>query len=152
MHSVDENKCGSWLAGFVRSQLVRIYTVFKRGYRILKKIIQTSYFQWMQWCNFIADMDYVNEKCRFWLASSGSTCVFKRWYMYRIWKWYVQMVDKSICHFMLSPFKTVYFQNFCKNYCCKTIEATIMKKVQNESKLIYVINILTSLVFLYQPF
>ena len=30
---------------------------------------------------------------------------------------------------------------FAKNYCPKTIEATILKKVPNESKLIYAINI-----------
>ena len=34
--------------------------------------------------------------------------------------------------------QTVYFQNFCKKYCRKTLEATIMKKVPNESILILI--------------
>ena len=55
----------------------------------------------------------------------------------------LQMVAKSIRRLMTSPFKTVYFQNFCKNYCCKTIEATIMKTISNDSKLIQVIKGLT---------
>ena len=29
----------------------------------------------------------------------------------------IQYVDKSIRRSMTSPFKTVYFQIFCKNYC-----------------------------------
>ena len=40
-----------------------------------------------------------------------------------------------------SQFKSIYFQIFCKNYCRKTTEATIMKIVSNETKLIYAINI-----------
>ena len=35
-----------------------------------------------------------------------------------------------------------FFWTFCKNYCRKTTEATIMKIVPNESKFIYTINIL----------
>ena len=35
IHGVDENQCGPWSAGFIRSQLIRIYTVFKRGYWIM---------------------------------------------------------------------------------------------------------------------
>ena len=49
---------------------------------------------------------------------------------------YTQMVARSIRRLMTSPFKTMYFQNFCKKYCCKTIEATIMKNISNDSKLI----------------
>ena len=52
-------------------------------------------------------------------------------------------VAKSIRHLMTLPFRTAYFQNFCKKYFCKTTGATIMKKVPKNSKLIYVINILT---------
>ena len=37
---------------------------------------------------------------------------------------------------------SVFFQKFCKNYCCKTTKATTMKKVPNDNKLIRVINIL----------
>ena len=48
----------------------------------------------------------------------------------------VQMVAKSIRRLMTSPFKTMYIQIFFKNYCCKTIEATIRKNVSNYSKLI----------------
>ena len=48
--------------------------------------------------------------------------------MFPIWK--VQMVAKSIRRLMMSPFKTVYFKISCKNYRCKTIEATIMKTIQ----------------------
>ena len=50
----------------------------------------------------------------------------------------LQMVDKSIHQFLPLPFETVYFQNFCKKYCRKTLEVTIMKKVSNESKLILI--------------
>ena len=39
------------------------------------------------------------------------------------------------------PFKLVSSQIFCKNYCRKTIEAAIMKKKLNVSKLFYAINI-----------
>ena len=42
-------------------------------------------------------------------------------------------------HLVTSPFKSMYFQIICKNYCRKTIEATIAKKVPNERKLIYAI-------------
>ena len=34
----------------------------------------------------------------------------------------------------------MYFQIFWQNYCRKTIEATTVKKVPNERKLIYAIN------------
>ena len=34
----------------------------------------------------------------------------------------------------------MYYQISCKNSCRKTIEATMMKKAPNESKLIYIIN------------
>ena len=37
--------------------------------------------------------------------------------------------------------KSIYFQILCKNYCRKTIEASVLKKVPNESKLIYAIYI-----------
>ena len=33
-----EKQCGSWSAGFIRSQLIWIHTVFKRWSRILKKL------------------------------------------------------------------------------------------------------------------
>ena len=46
-------------------------------------------------------------------------------------------VAKSIRHLMTSPFRTAYFQNFCK-----TTGAT-RTKVPKNSKLIYVINSLT---------
>ena len=40
----------------------------------------------------------------------------------------------------------MYFENFCKKYCRKTIDTvtTIMKKVPNESKLIYAILSITN--------
>ena len=44
-----------------------------------------------------------------------------------------------------SPFKSKYFQISCNNYCSKTIEATLMKKVPNESKLMHPIYILLKL-------
>ena len=37
-HCVDEKQCRSWSAGFIRSQLIRSYTVFKRDYRLEKKL------------------------------------------------------------------------------------------------------------------
>ena len=46
-----------------------------------------------------------------------------------------------IYHLVTFPFKSMYCQISCKNSCCKTIEATMMKKRQNESKLITAINI-----------
>ena len=46
-----------------------------------------------------------------------------------------------ICHLVTSPFKSMYFQISCKKCCRSTIEATMMKKTPNESKLIYAINI-----------
>ena len=51
----------------------------------------------------------------------------------------VQSQDKIIRSLVTSPFKSMYFKIFCKNYCRKTIEATTVKKVSNESKLIYAI-------------
>ena len=54
---------------------------------------------------------------------------------------YIQPQDIPILHPVTLPLKSMYFQMFCKNYCPKTIEATILKKVPNESKLIYAINI-----------
>ena len=33
----------------------------------------------------------------------------------------------------MSAFKSMHFQNFCKNYCCRTNEGTTLKKVPNES-------------------
>ena len=48
----------------------------------------------------------------------------------------LQTVVKSIRRLLTAPFKTMYFQNFCKNYCCKIVEATIMKNISNDSKLI----------------
>ena len=48
-----------------------------------------------------------------------------------------------ICPLVTSLFKSMYFQISCEHSCCrKTIEATMMKKAPNESKLIYAINIL----------
>ena len=47
--------------------------------------------------------------------------------------------DILIHHLVTSPFKSMYFQFFGKNYCRKTIEATTVKKVPNERKLIYAI-------------
>ena len=48
-----------------------------------------------------------------------------------------------ICHLVTPPFKLMYFQISCKNSCRTTIEATMMKKAPNESKLIYPIDIFT---------
>ena len=48
-----------------------------------------------------------------------------------------------ICHLVTPPFKLIYFQISCKNSCRTTIEATMMKKAPNESKLIYPIDIFT---------
>ena len=69
----------------------------------------------------------------------------------------VQSLDIIIGRLVTWLFKSKYFQTFCKNYCCKSIEATIMIKVPNESKLSYVINILIvvswlSVVILWQSF
>ena len=44
--------------------------------------------------------------------------------------------DIIIRHLGMSPFKSTYFQFYYKIVCRKTIEATIMKKVPNKSKLI----------------
>ena len=46
-----------------------------------------------------------------------------------------------ICHLVTPPFKSMYFQISCKNSCRTTIEATMMKKAPNKSKLIYAIGI-----------
>ena len=46
-----------------------------------------------------------------------------------------------ICHLVTPPFKPMYFQISCKNSCRTIIEATMMKKAPNESKLIYAIGI-----------
>ena len=54
---------------------------------------------------------------------------------------HVQSRDISIRQLVTSPFKLVLFQILCKDYCRKTIEASIAKKVLNESQLIYAINI-----------
>ena len=48
-----------------------------------------------------------------------------------------------ICHLVTPPFKLMYFQISCKNSCRTTIEATMMKKAPNESKLIYPIDVFT---------
>ena len=53
---------------------------------------------------------------------------------------YLKSQDIISHHLMTSPFKSMYFQIFCKKYCRKTIEATVMKYVPNESKLINTIN------------
>ena len=46
--------------------------------------------------------------------------------------------DIIIRRLVTSPFKSLYYQIFFgKNYCRKTIEATAVKKVPNERKLIY---------------
>ena len=49
----------------------------------------------------------------------------------------------TLCHLVTPPFKLMYFQISCKNSCRTTIEATMMKKAPNESKLIYPIDIFT---------
>ena len=54
---------------------------------------------------------------------------------------YVQSLDIIIGHLVTWLFKSMYYQTFCKYYCCKTIEASMMIKVPNESKLIYLIKI-----------
>ena len=46
-----------------------------------------------------------------------------------------------ICHLVTPPFKSMYFQIFCKNSCRTTIEATMMKKAPNARKSIYAIGI-----------
>ena len=46
-----------------------------------------------------------------------------------------------ICHLVTPPFKSMYYQISFKNSCRTTVEATIMKKAPNESKLIYAIDI-----------
>ena len=46
-----------------------------------------------------------------------------------------------LCHHVTPPLKSMYFQISCKNSCRTNIEATMMKKSPNESKLIYAINI-----------
>ena len=46
-----------------------------------------------------------------------------------------------ICHLVTPPFKFMYFQISCKNSCRITIEATMMKKAPNESKLINALDI-----------
>ena len=46
-----------------------------------------------------------------------------------------------ICNLVTPPFISMYFQIYCKNSCRTTIEATMMKKAPNESKLIYAIDI-----------
>ena len=51
----------------------------------------------------------------------------------------VQSQDIIIRRITTSPFKSMYIQIFWQNYCRKTIEATTVKKVPNERKLIYVI-------------
>ena len=52
------------------------------------------------------------------------------------------IVITCICHLVTPPFKSMYFQISCKNSCLTNIEATMMKKAPNESKLIYAINII----------
>ena len=47
--------------------------------------------------------------------------------------------------------KVLVTLTFLQNYSWKTIEAIIMKIVPNDSKLVFVINILTVVYFLYQP-
>ena len=42
-------------------------------------------------------------------------------------------------HLVTLSFKSMYFQIFGKNYCRKTIEATTVKNVPKERKLIYAI-------------
>ena len=48
-------------------------------------------------------------------------------------------LDISIRRLETSPLTSMYFKISCKKYCRKTIEATMMEKVSNESKLIYAI-------------
>ena len=40
-----------------------------------------------------------------------------------------------IRHLVTSPFKSMYFQISCKNYCRKTIEATVLKKSANRKQI-----------------
>ena len=47
--------------------------------------------------------------------------------------------DIIIRRLTTSPFKSMYFQIFWQNYCRKTVEATTVKKVPNDRKLIYAI-------------
>ena len=59
--------------------------------------------------------------------------------------WHLYSRDIIIRQLVTSPFKSIYFRGGkggCKNYCRKTTEVTIMKRVPNESKLIYAINFL----------
>ena len=44
------------------------------------------------------------------------------------------------------------FPGFCKNYCCKTIEATNMKKNQMKANRFRQLTYVLSVVFLYQSF
>ena len=62
-------------------------------------------------------------------SASRSKCFFPS-FLY--WSIYILMVDKSIHHVMILPFlNQCIFSNFCcKNYCCKTIEASFLKKYQ----------------------
>ena len=53
----------------------------------------------------------------------------------------IQPQDIPTLHPVTLPLKSMFFQMFCKTYCPKTIEATILKKVPNESTLFYAINI-----------
>ena len=66
---------------------------------------------------------------------------YEKNFTYTVYTLHVQSRDISIRLLVTSPFKLVYFQSFCKNYCRKTIEASIINKVLNKSILIYAINI-----------
>ena len=46
-----------------------------------------------------------------------------------------------ICHLVTPPFQSMYFQISCKKCCRTTIEATMMKRAPNASKLICAIHI-----------
>ena len=51
INHVDENQCGSWSAGFIRSQMIWIYTDFKRGHRnLIKLCILCRYVRYIDCC------------------------------------------------------------------------------------------------------
>ena len=52
---VDGKQCGSWSAGFIRSQLIWIYAVFERVYTISKNL---SLLGWIQLEAFLFESDW----------------------------------------------------------------------------------------------
>ena len=47
---------------------------------------------------------------------------------------YIQPQDIPTFLPVTLPLKSMYFQVFCKNYCPKTIEATLLKKVPKDTQ------------------